>query len=56
MGRILREIRRRIGVLGACPDGPSALMLLAARLRHVVVTRWGSRRYLAAAGLFTDEA
>lgn len=31
---------------GAFPDGQSALMLVAARLRHVAGTRWGSRRYL----------
>jgi len=30
-------------------------MLVAARLRHVAATRWGSRRYLAAELLFADE-
>jgi transposase-like protein len=44
--RIMREIRRRTRVVGAFPDGHSALMLCAARLRHVAGTRWGSRRYL----------
>ena len=46
MERIMREIRRRTRVVGAFPDGNSALMLVAARLRHVAGTRWGARRYL----------
>ncbi len=45
--RIIREIRRRTRVVGAFPDGHSALMLVAARLRHIASTRWGKRRYLA---------
>ena len=45
--RIIREIRRRTRVVGAFPDGHSALMLVAARLRHVASTKWGKRRYLA---------
>ncbi|MBU0719351.1 MAG: transposase [Planctomycetes bacterium] len=44
--RIMREIRRRTRVVGSFPDGHSALMLSAARLRHVAGTRWGTRRYL----------
>jgi putative transposase len=44
--RINREIRRRTRVVGAFPDGKSALMLVAARLRHIAGTRWGTRRYL----------
>ena len=44
--RIMREIRRRTRVVGAFPDGHSALMLVAARLRHVAGTRWGTRNYL----------
>ena len=44
--RIMRELRRRTRVVGAFPDGQSALMLVAARLRHVAGTRWGSRKYL----------
>jgi len=46
MERVLREIRRRTRVVGSFPDGHSALMLVAARLRHVAGTRWGTRRYL----------
>jgi transposase-like protein len=44
--RLMREIRRRTRVVGSFPDGHSALMLSAARLRHVAGTKWGMRRYL----------
>jgi putative transposase len=44
--RLNREIRRRTRVVGNFPDGHSALMLVAARLRHVAGTKWGTRRYL----------
>ena len=44
--RIMKEIRRRTRVVGAFPDGRSALMLCAARLRHIAGTKWGTRRYL----------
>jgi putative transposase len=44
--RVMKEIRRRTRVVGAFPDGNSALMLVAARLRHVAGSQWGSRRYL----------
>jgi putative transposase len=44
--RIMREIRRRTRVVGAFPDGNSAIMLVAARLRHIVGTKWGTRPYL----------
>jgi transposase-like protein len=44
--RIMREIRRRTRVVGNFPDGQSALMLVAARLRYVAGTRWGTKRYL----------
>jgi hypothetical protein len=33
-------------VVGAFPDGESALVLVAARLRHMAGTKWGTRRYL----------
>jgi putative transposase len=46
LARIMREIRRRTRVVGAFPDGNSALMLVAARLRHVAGTKWGTRKYL----------
>ena len=44
--RLMREIRRRTRVVGAFPDGKCALMLVAARLRHVAATKWGTKRYL----------
>jgi len=44
--RIMREIRRRTRVVGNFPDGQSALMLVAARLRHIAGTRWGTRQYM----------
>ncbi len=44
--RIMREIRRRTRVVGAFPDGHSALMLCAARLRHIAGSSWGQKRYL----------
>ncbi len=40
--RIIREIRRRTRVVGTFPDGNSALMLCAARLRHIAGTKWGN--------------
>jgi putative transposase len=44
--RINREIRRRTRAVGAFPDGKSALMLVAARLRHIAGTAWGAKRYM----------
>ena len=44
--RLNREIRRRTRVVGAFPDGNSALMLVCARLRHVAGTQWGSKKYM----------
>lgn len=44
--RIMREIRRRTRVVGNFPDGNSALMLVAARLRHIAGSRWGSHKHL----------
>jgi transposase-like protein len=52
--RLLREIRRRTRVVGSFPDGRSALMLAAARLRHVAGTKWGSQRYMDM-GLLREE-
>ena len=45
--RIMREIRRRTRVVGAFPDGQSALNLAAARLRHIAGTEWSAKRYLS---------
>lgn len=44
--RMMREIRRRTRVVGAFPDGQSAMMLSAARLRHMASSKWGTRRYM----------
>ena len=42
----MKEIRRRTKVVGAFPDGQSALMLCAARLRHIAGTQWDTKKYL----------
>ena len=42
----MREIPATNPSSRSFPDGKSALMLVAARLRHVAGTRWGSKRYL----------
>ena len=44
--RVMRELRSRTRVVGNFPDGESALMLVAARLRYMAAGRWGTRRYL----------
>lgn len=44
--RLNKEIKRRTKVVGAFPDGESALMLVCARLRHVASSDWGGKRYL----------
>jgi transposase-like protein len=44
--RIMREIRRRTRVVGAFPDGNSALLLVSARLRHIASKTWGAKRYM----------
>ena len=45
--RMNREIRRRTRVVGAFPDGKSALMLVCARLRYISGKDWGCKRYLS---------
>jgi transposase-like protein len=45
------RVRRRTRVVGSFPDGKSALMLVAARLRHVAGTKWGTHKYMAMSGL-----
>ena len=42
-------------MVGAFPDGNSALMLVAARLRHVAGTKWGTRCYLDMERLRTQD-
>jgi putative transposase len=54
--RLMKEIRRRTRVVGSFPDGQSALMLAAARLRHVAGTKWGRKKYLNMDRLWELEA
>jgi transposase-like protein len=54
--RLNREIKRRARVVGAFPDGESALMLVAARLRYVAGTKWGTHRHLSMDELRAAEA
>lgn len=53
--RIMLEIRRRTRVAGCFPDGESALMLAAARLRHIAATRWGTKKYMDMEKLYEME-
>ena len=53
--RVNREIRHRTRAIGAFSDGNSALMLVCARLRHVAVSEWGSKRYMDMEHLFKIE-
>ena len=52
----MKEIRRRTRVVGSFPDGQSALMLAAARLRHVAGTKWGRKKYMNMDRLWELEA
>jgi putative transposase len=45
--RIMREIRRQTRVIGSFPNDESALMLVAAQLRHIAGTLWGTRMYMS---------
>jgi putative transposase len=53
--RVMRELRRRTRVVGCFPDGESAVMLVAARLRHVAGTKWGTRRYMDMTRLYEEK-
>ena len=53
--RVMKEIRRRTRVVGAFPDGDSALMLVSARLRHIAGTKWGEKRYMDMDRLYRAE-
>lgn len=44
--RLNKEIRRRTRVVGSFPDAESAIMLISARLRHIMTGKWGSVRYM----------
>ena len=41
-----RELPHRARVVGAFPDGNSALMLICARLRHVAGTQWDCKKHM----------
>jgi putative transposase len=53
--RLNREIRRRTKVVGAFPDGNSALMLVCARLRYLEDKAWGNKLYLSTEHLYNPE-
>ena len=53
--RVNRAIKRRTRVIGAFPDGQSALMLVCTRLRYIAGTDWGAKRYLNMQHLFEME-
>lgn len=53
--RLNREIKRRTKAIGAFPDGQSIFMLVCVRLRHVVATSCGARRYMNMDHLFKSE-
>jgi hypothetical protein len=55
LGRRFGFHPNRPRVVGTFPDGESALMLVAARLRYVAGTHWGTRRYLNTALLRVAE-
>lgn len=44
--RLIREVRRRTDVVGAFPDGKSALVLVCARLQWVTERSWTKKRYV----------
>lgn len=54
MERLLREVRRRTNVVGAFPDGRSALMLAAARVRYISDRTWSQRRYMDVSMLLNE--
>jgi transposase-like protein len=51
-----REIRRRTRMIGTFPDGESALMLVCARLRLIVSTQWGAKKYMDMKHLYGCDA
>ena len=53
--RLLKEVRRRTNVVGAFPDGRSALMLATARVRYVSDRTWSGRRYMDVSSLIVSE-
>lgn len=49
--RIMRKIRRRTRVVRTFPDDNSAMMLVAARLRHIAGKNWDTKCYMVMARL-----
>ena len=43
---ILRKLRERTRVLGAISNSETAVLLLAARARHIMRVTWGGRRFV----------
>lgn len=43
----MREIRCHTRIVGAFPDGDSAVMLVAVRLRHIADSKCGVRKYIS---------
>lgn len=52
--RLLREVRRRLRVVGVFPNPESALMLATARLKWTQETKWEQRIYLNMEAVETD--
>ena len=46
-GRVHKLVGDVYAFVGAFPDGNSALILVAARLRHISGTKWSSKGYLS---------
>ena len=44
--RLIKEIRRRTNVVGAFPDGQSALLLISARAKYVAEKTWTGKTYM----------
>lgn len=53
--RIIKDIRRRIRVVGAFPDAQSGLHRAAARLRHIVGSEGSRRKYMSIAPLHAEQ-
>jgi len=53
--RCVVHFYRNVWTMGAFPDGQSALMLVAARLRHIAGTQWGTKPYLDISHLLRKE-
>ena len=50
-----RHQRRRTRVVGAFPDGNSALMLVCALLEYITRTKWGTKNNLSTCKLYEED-